>query len=333
MSNANSAAQPGKGYYLRRMLRQMPEVAAISGHSLASLYLKYGLFHIFEGMDFEDFRALRMYEYTRPRRRDFLLTRDTLRFSDRLNAGASPEEVALLDNKYLFDRTFRAFIRRDWLYMPEASEQDLRAFLAKNPVFLAKACISNQGKGIVRHTARDTDPQALLAAYGGKPYVLEAFIAQHPLMAALNPPTVNTVRIQTARRDDEVIVLGGCLRCGGADAFVDNFHQGGVAYPLDMDTGVVVGPGRKLTGAYVRRHPSTGRFMPGFQVPLWDALIQAVKTAAVTVPHVGYIGWDVAVTPDGPELVEGNINYPDSIVVQLDGQGCYRQLRDFVEGT
>lgn len=30
------------------------------------------------------------------------------------------------------------------------------------------------------------------------------------------------------------------------------------------------------------------------------------KKAAEVIPQVGYIGWDVAITPDKPVLVEGN---------------------------
>ena len=328
---ATPPAHRGKGYYLRRIFQQMPAVSANSGYPTAVLLAKYALYHIFERTEFEDFRALRLYEYNHRRRRDFLLTCHVMHFSDILNAQATPEQVARVDDKHLFDQTFREFIHRDWLYLADASLEEVQAFMAKNPVFLVKVCLSDQGKGVAKYTAEDTDARQLMAAYGGKPFVMEAFVAQHPAMAAPNPSTVNTIRVQTARKGERVLLLGGCLRCGGAGAFVDNFHAGGLAYPLDMETGVVVAPGRKLTGEYVRRHPSTGLFMPGFQVPMWDEVIRAVKKAAVTVPNVGYVGWDVALTADGPEFIEGNINYPDSIVDQLDGLGCYWQLKDFVE--
>ena len=103
--------------------------------------------------------------------------------------------------------------------------------------------------------------------------------------------------------------------------------------PLDMDTGRVTGQGRQLTGKCYLCHPSTGRFMPGFQVPFWDQVTAMIRQAAVAVPHIGYVGWDVAITPEGPELVEGNINYPDPIVVQLDGRGVRRLVRTFTEGA
>ena len=34
-----------------------------------------------------------------------------------------------------------------------------------------------------------------------------------------------------------------------------------------------------------------------------------VKKASKIIPEVKYIGWDVAITPDGPVIIEGNC-YP-----------------------
>ena len=41
------------------------------------------------------------------------------------------------------------------------------------------------------------------------------------------------------------------------------------------------------------------------------------------VPSIGYIGWDMAVTPDGVELIEGNYNWPGGNIIQFDGVGKY----------
>ena len=104
---ATPPAHRGKGYYLRRIFQQMPAVSANSGYPTAVLLAKYALYHIFERTEFEDFRALRLYEYNHRRRRDFLLTCHVMHFSDILNAQATPEQVARVDDKHLFDQTFR----------------------------------------------------------------------------------------------------------------------------------------------------------------------------------------------------------------------------------
>ncbi len=318
--------------YFKRFLRSLPELAEQSGFSRLHLLFSYAVCFIFHGANSEEFSALHLYEYSYTRCAQFLLIRETQKRSDQLNAGATKDDTDRFDDKRRFNETFREHIRRDWLYLPDSTPDQVRAFLARNSHFLVKDNLGTQGKSIFQYDAGDVDPDTFLREYGGKPFLLEAFIAQHPSVTALNPSTVNTVRIQTFRRGDRVLLAGGCIRCGGAGAFVDNFHQGGVAYPLDMDTGRVTGQGRQLTGRCYLRHPSTGQYMPGFQVPFWEDVTAMVKKAAVTVPHIGYVGWDVAITPEGPELVEGNINYPDPIVVQLDGRGVRRLLADFVDG-
>lgn len=316
--------------FFKRFLDLLPEWSRQTGRSTLRLLIEFAVCRIFYGANTEEFLALRLYRYNARERRRFLLYRATVRFSDRLNAGADAEELRLFDDKARFNAVFRDFVKRDWLYVPESTPEEIRAFIARNDKFLAKACVSTQGKNIFLYEG-EVDAEAFIREYEGKPFLLETFITQHPDMTALNPTTVNTVRILTMRRGDRVMTVGACLRCGGADAYVDNFHSGGVAYPIDVETGVVSGPGRRLLtpGEYIR-HPSTGHILPGFELPHWEELVRTVTAAALTVPHIGFVGWDVAITADGVEPVEGNINYPDPIVVQLDDQGVYERVRRFV---
>ena len=54
------------------------------------------------------------------------------------------------------------------------------------------------------------------------------------------------------------------------------------------------------------KHPVTGCEIPGFQFPYWNEVLEMCKKASFEIPEVGYIGWDVAITPTGPVFVEGN---------------------------
>ena len=42
------------------------------------------------------------------------------------------------------------------------------------------------------------------------------------------------------------------------------------------------------------------------QLPFWKETLDLLRRASERVPSVGYIGWDVAITPDAPILIEGN---------------------------
>ena len=61
-----------------------------------------------------------------------------------------------------------------------------------------------------------------------------------------------------------------------------------------------------------------------------------VKQAAMEEPRMRYLGWDVAITPDGPAIIEGN-NYPGYDFSQLpehtpDRIGTLAVIRRYVKG-
>jgi len=64
-----------------------------------------------------------------------------------------------------------------------------------------------------------------------------------------------------------------------------------------------------LTGNVFPEHPTTKEKIVGFKVPLFKEAVELVKKAAKIAPEVGYVGWDVAISVDGPVIVEGNC-YP-----------------------
>ena len=42
------------------------------------------------------------------------------------------------------------------------------------------------------------------------------------------------------------------------------------------------------------------------QLPFWNEVVEMLKRAMEEIPKVAYIGWDVAITPNGPVIIEGN---------------------------
>ena len=72
----------------------------------------------------------------------------------------------------------------------------------------------------------------------------------------------------------------------------------------------------RKTKALYEVHPYTGNPIQGFQFPYWEEAMDMVKQAAGKIEGMAYIGWDVAFTPDGPKIVEGN-NFPGHDIYQL----------------
>ena len=78
--------------------------------------------------------------------------------------------------------------------------------------------------------------------------------------------------------------------------------------------GVAHYPGVDKQSNVYETHPVTGAKIAGFAVPGYQEIVAMVTQAARRLPSVPYVGWDIAVTPHGPALIEANHN---SSVFQL----------------
>lgn len=57
----------------------------------------------------------------------------------------------------------------------------------------------------------------------------------------------------------------------------------------------------------IKTHPKTKKTFKGFQLPLWPQTRTLIEKTAMKFLPVRTIGWDVAITPKGPVILEGNI--------------------------
>ena len=54
------------------------------------------------------------------------------------------------------------------------------------------------------------------------------------------------------------------------------------------------------------KHPISQVDIVGFRVPMFQEAVNMVKECAKVIPEVAYVGWDVAISKNGPVIVEGN---------------------------
>ena len=72
-------------------------------------------------------------------------------------------------------------------------------------------------------------------------------------------------------------------------------------------------------------HPKTGHSLVNFRVPYWQAARDMVIDAARKFAPIKTIGWDVAITPDGPVIIEGNTSWG------IDHFSALRNCRPFTD--
>lgn len=152
----------------------------------------------------------------------------------------------------------------------------------------------------------------------GHGVVLEAFCHQHPILAALNPDSVNTLRIWVTNEGNEPRVLSCFLRIGRRHVQVDNTAAGGLICTVD-DDGVLQELSRgDLSREVLSRHPDTGIAVRGLVLPYFaEAKVLALRALA-SFPDMGIAGLDIATDERGPLVLEINLDNPAQI-----GTACF----------
>ena len=141
--------------------------------------------------------------------------------------------------------------------------------------------------------------------------ILEPFLRQHPAYQAIYPDSLNTLRVHTVRTSREVRIFLPVMLSAGSDGAVTDVSGSTTRYRvlLSRDGSILLAarqdPGKACQ--ITDRHHNTGYlFRQGRKLPGIRACLECCRKAAFYIPEMRYIGWDVAVTEDGPVIVEAN---------------------------
>lgn len=144
------------------------------------------------------------------------------------------------------------------------------------------------------------------------PYLIQNIIEQLPEIDAIYPKSLNTVRITTFydKVKQQALPFAGLYRAGARGGEVDNWAIGGVLVGLDVFTGRLgkYGYFKHGYGGKSERHPDTGFVFENFQLPIYEEALQQAISLHEKLKGIPIIGWDIALTMDGPVFIEGNDN-------------------------
>lgn len=174
-------------------------------------------------------------------------------------------------------------------------------------------------------------PQELQSRLSGADFLFQQRIVQHPELSRINPTSINTIRLTTVRslKTKEVKVWPSALRVGLNGNYVDNLSQGGLIIGIDLETGKLnrYGFQRPEFGGRREVHPDTGVVFNQFTIPFFkEAVAKAVYFHSM-LKDMHSIGWDIAITPDGPVFIEGNDNW-EITISQAANRGLRKEFEE-----
>ncbi len=232
----------------------------------------------------------------------------TIRTQDSFYKKVSPPAYKkIFTVKPNFMKAFSQYTKRKYLLPEESDEEALKAFLNENAVFMQKPVDGLGGHGVKKVCSADiTDTHEYLNYLKDNRLFIEQYVIQHEKMSALCQRSVNTIRIMTSSvtGTPEIIFTG--LRVGNGKCDVDNFHGGGMGVLINKENGILIGEAIDKDLNHFQCHPVSGIKFDGYEIPYWNEIKQMVCEAALIEPRIMVIGWDVAVTPDGPIFIEAN---------------------------
>lgn len=153
---------------------------------------------------------------------------------------------------------------------------------------------------------KDGKPISQLFKKYKKNFLIQPRVRQHHDMAALNPTSLNTLRILSYRSGMEIVIIYSVVRIGRLNQVIDNQSAGGLSTTISPEGKLGKFSFGKVGSDNIEK-TDTGIILEGYQIPSYDKAIEFVKRLHFRLPFFHIIGWDVAIEENGePILIEFN---------------------------
>lgn len=192
---------------------------------------------------------------------------------------------------------------------------------------------SKKGDRVIS-SRKDYTVKEFINLLGKSVWVLQKKVESHPAIKKVNATALNTTRIVTLRNGTDTIYIGGFQAFAAGDAVTDSWSAGSLYVGFDTEKEILLAEGYanlSVPEAIVYKHPDSGIVFEGYAIPYLKDAVQLCKSAHAYFYNNFMLGWDVAITEQGPVMVEVN-EKPGMNVVQCIGGGLRRKIKDFAAG-
>ena len=291
---------------VKKIAKEDHKASIIIFFDVVSCGIKYGAGYM-------DYYIFRLDQVPKDKRDTFVTRTKNNHYVKTLN---KKEAWPLLEDKALFLEQFATYCKRNWLNLEKASKDDFIDFYQCHKRIVVKPKCGTHGHKVeVLETGEDPNTVYDRLIQNGQ-VIIEEYVGQHDDIKRLYPYSVNTLRIVTIKKDGKLNIVFACMRLGNGKDNVDNLNHGGLAVIIDEKKGELVGVGADRDDKAYQAHPMTGVTFDGFKIPYFKEAIDMIEKASELIPELNYVGWDIAITNDGPLIIEAN-HFPGHDIYQL----------------
>ncbi|MCM1370795.1 MAG: hypothetical protein NC181_02750 [Clostridium sp.] len=307
-----------------RMFKTINEIHGKTGKNRVKLFFDIIYCGIKYQAGYLDYSLFEMYNLNSKQRKTVITRGINNQFIKKYN---NPKFTHIFNNKNEFNEMFKDFIKRDWMIVGSNNKKEFLEFVKDKKEIIIKPIDGTHGDRIERlSTSTKNLYEHILET---KAYLVEEVIVQNKVMQRLNSSSVNTIRAITVFKNDKAYIVAAYIRIGNGKV-VDNFNNGGMTAPINVDNATIEFPALDKKGNLYYKHPITNTPIVGFKIPNWEKIQELVTSAGRLVKEVRFVGWDVCITEDGALLIEGN-DFPGHDIYQLpphrkDGIGMLPQF-------
>lgn len=140
-------------------------------------------------------------------------------------------------------------------------------------------------------------------------FLVQRRLEQHEAIQKIYPHSINTVRFDSHTDEKgNTTILSALIRLGANKSVVDNASSGGFFVNVDLESGRLAEKGVQFLAHghnVFYEHPDTNTKLNNYLIPNFEDAKALVIKATEVLPLI-VAGWDVAITVDGPVIIEVN---------------------------
>lgn len=155
-------------------------------------------------------------------------------------------------------------------------------------------------------------------------FVIQEGLIQHPEMDKIYKGSVNTFRLVTSVTEGKADLLFALFRMGQKGSEIDNASQGGLYCKIDHETGRLSEYAYSNDRQKYYNHADSGVVFSETVIPAWEELKNFTLKIALQLKEISVVGWDIAMSENGPVVVE--INEGPGVEIVQDLYGGIREV-------